>query len=168
MVPRPSPFVQILLPSTAMNRGMLALAVLAIAAFVGALVALQRAPAPVPSSPEPAPTAQRPAPPADAPPASADPPTPAASRTVGLQLGKGSSPTARADAQSIIDTSLAELRRLDSRHADTARDVYMKAHSAVERVEDELPDDDEPGRAKLRADSEALRAELQRIYGADE
>lgn len=150
-----------------MHRGVLAMAVLAVVAFVGALVALRRTPAPEPSAPVPA----RPTSPASSAARSGSSPSPRGvsprprPKPTGLQLGKGSSPTARSDAQTIVDDALAELRRLDDRHRDTAREVYMNAHSAVERIEDELADDDEPGRAKLRADSEALRDELRRIYG---
>ena len=85
----------------------------------------------------------------------------------GLQLDGRSGPDARARAQAILDEALAELRRLDDRHQVLARYVYMRGHSAAERVEDELAQDDEPGRAKLRADEDAMKAELARIYGTD-
>ena len=82
-----------------------------------------------------------------------------------VQLGSERGPDARSKAQAILDDALAELRRLDDSHRELARDVYMRGHSAAERVEDELDEGDEPGLAKLRADEDAMKAELQRIYG---
>ncbi len=90
---------------------------------------------------------------------------PASPKPPGLHLGKVRGPAARAQAQEILDDSLAELRRLDDSHQHLARDVYMRGHSAAERVEDELDEGDEPGLAKLRADEDAMKAEMKRIYG---
>ncbi len=86
----------------------------------------------------------------------------------GSRLGDGSKADALSNAQAIIDETLAELRRLDGAHREHARDVYMRGHAAAERVEDELDEDDEPGRAALRADEDTMKAELRRIYGAPE
>lgn len=83
----------------------------------------------------------------------------------GTRLGDGSKPNALSNAQAIIDETLAELRRLDGAHREHARDVYIRGHSAAERVADELDPDDEPGRTQLRADEDAMKAELRRIYG---
>lgn len=82
----------------------------------------------------------------------------------GLRLGDGSEPGARSKAQAIADSALEELRRFDEVDVAVAREIYMRGHAALERVEDELPDDDEPGRAKLRADTEALRDEMARLF----
>lgn len=154
-----------------MRPGLFALGIVAVTAFVGALLMLEtredQAPADVleaTPTPEPgtAPTASsRPSPRQPPPAQAASPPPP------GFKLGKGSGPNARADAQAILDDTLAELRRLDASHQTLARDVYMRGHSAAERVEDELADDDEPGLVELRAHEDAMKAELRRIYGDD-
>lgn len=85
----------------------------------------------------------------------------------GFKLGKASGPEARTKAQAILDDTLTELRRLDGSQQELARDVYMRGHSAAERVEDELDRDDEPALAQLRAQEDAMKAELRRIYGAE-
>ena len=155
-----------------MRRGLIALGIAAIVAFVGALVMLEthEDPAPVdaPDASSATDVNKRHAPQSTRtqplPGASERPP----SRPPGFKLGKGSSPDARSIAQAILEHTLAELRRLDTSHQTLARDVYMRGHSAAERVEDELEDDDEPGLAELRAHEEAMKAELRRIYGADD
>lgn len=142
----------------------------AIVGFAAAVfVLLERDPAP-PARPraEPAPTrpgtaAARPAR-TETPPAS---PVPPPEPPRGLQLDGRTGPDALVKAQAIVDDTLAELRRLDDSHQALAREVYMRGHSAAERVEDELAEDDEPGRAKLRADEDAMKAELARIYGGE-
>ena len=141
---------------------------MALLVFAGALWFLQRGdatPAPVvdiSSGRDEKRAAQTPAPDDREPP----PATPSrATAPQGLALGKTRGPDARSKAQAILDDALAELRRLDDRHRTLARDVYMRGHSAAERVEDELDEGDEPGLAKLRADEDAMKAELQRIYG---
>jgi hypothetical protein len=153
-----------------MHRGLVVGGCAALAAFVGALLfLLQRAPAPAPAdrdgSNRARPTATRPD--GAAPPSEADAPSPTTRppQPPGLQLGSERGPDARSKAQAILDDALAELRRLDDSHRELARDVYMRGHSAAERVEDELDEGDEPGLAKLRADEDAMKAELQRIYG---
>lgn len=155
-----------------MRRSLFALGIAALIAFVGALVMLETHVDPASEDaskgastpdaeavrPAPAPTNPQHLRAADEPP----------STPVGFKLGKTSGPDARAKAQAILDDALVELRRLDASHQELARDVYMRAHSAAERVEDELDDDDEPGRAALRAHEDALKAELRRIYAVDE
>lgn len=157
-----------------MRRALIALGVAAVAVFVGALVLLETHEDPAPldnpgasSAPDvdkPPPNPSRPTQPS--PRASEDPVSP--SPTPGFKLGKGSSPDARSNAQAILDDALAELRRLDASQQTLARDVYMRGHSAAERVEDELEKDDEPGLATLRAHEGLMKAELRRIYGADD
>ena len=162
-----------LLPCTTMRSGLLVLGIAAIAVFVGALVMLearqsaqshtvadpeQVPPSDAPPKPEPSQTPRSPRP-------RSDPKTP--TPPPGFRLGKSSGPNARANAQAILDNALAELRRLDGSQQALARDVYMRGHSAAERVEDELGPDDEPGLAKLRAHEDAMKAELRRIYGAE-
>lgn len=93
---------------------------------------------------------------------------PPPSRPPGFKLGKASGPEARDKAQAILDDTLTELRRLDGSQQTLARDVYMRGHSAAERVEDELDPGDEPALLKLRAHEDAMKAELRRIYGADD
>lgn len=155
-----------------MRPGLFALGIVAVTAFVGALVMLETHEDQAPlhaaeATPAPeargAPTARSPPPGRQAPASEAPSPPPP-----GFKLGKGSSPNARSNAQAILDDTLAELRRLDASHQTLARDVYMRGHSAAERVEDELAEDDEPGLAELRAHEDAMKAELRRIYGADD
>jgi len=155
-----------------MRRGLFVLGIAALVAFIGALVMLEThvdpaaVDAPGTASKPGAQPVHSPLDPTEPkqPRSDDDPPPP----PIGFKLGKGSGPSARANAQAILDDALVELRRLDASHLELARDVYMRAHSAAERVEDELEDDDEPGRAELRAHEDALKAELRRIYGADE
>lgn len=153
-----------------MRRSLFALGIAALAAFVGALVMLEthedKAPVGAPEtasvSEVRAPRPARSPPPARQAQVSEEPSSP----PPGFKLGKGSGPNARSNAQAILDNSLAELRRLGPSHQTLARDVYMRGHSAAERVEDELGDDDEPGLAQLRTQENAMKTELRRIYGA--
>lgn len=150
-----------------MHRGLVVGGGAALVVFVGALLLLQRqAPATTPP-PAGAPDRAEAPTPGPAPSAARDDviARPSSSKPPGLQLGKVRGPGARAKAQAILDDSLAELRRLDDSHQQLARDVYMRGHSAAERVEDELDEGDEPGLAKLRADEDAMKAEMKRIYG---
>lgn len=148
-----------------MHRGLVVGGGAAVVVFVGALLLVRRdPPASAPSSVDAPHRAEPPAPRHNdlaAPP----PPHP---RSPGLQLGEVHGPEARSKAQAILDDTLAELRRLDSSHQHLARDVYMRGHSAAERVEDELDEGDEPGLAQLRADEDAMKAELRRIYRVPE
>ncbi|MGH1347125.1 MAG: hypothetical protein ACRBN8_36525 [Nannocystales bacterium] len=154
-----------------MRRGLFALGTAALVAFIGALVLLEtredpnppRATTPLarPNDGAREPTEAPTRPPSRDPGKATPPPA-------GFKLGKASGPDARSNAQAILDNTLVELRRLDTSQQTLARDVYMRGHSAAERVEDELGDDDEPGRAALRAHEDALKAELRRIYGVDE
>ncbi len=156
-----------------MRRGLIALGIAAVAAFVGALMMLEAHEDPAGVGAEATTSA------ADVPERTATqlretPPSPRRapehppSLPPGFKLGKGSGPHARSNAQAILDDTLVELRRLDTSQQELARDIYMRGHSAAERVEDELSEDDEPGRAELRAHEDALKAELRRIYGVDE
>ncbi len=150
--------------------GLVTMALVAIALLGLAIVVLVRrdGPAPAelsgspPSAASPSPTPTQPG--ARSSRLQADPPPPT-QPLPGLRLGDGSEPDARSKAQAILDETLAELRRLDASHTEHARDVYMRGHAAAERVEDELGEDDEPGRAQLRADEDAMKEELRRIYG---
>ncbi len=157
-----------------MRRALIALGLAALAVFAGSLVLVTTHQAPTPANelhavsavaddetsaalaPQP-----RPTPRAVQPKAALAPPP-------GFTLGTRSGPDARAKAQAILDDALSELRRLDASQPTLARDVYMRGHSAAERVEDELEADDEPGLLELRALERAMKAELRRIYGADE
>ncbi|MCR9163150.1 MAG: hypothetical protein ACE37F_33285 [Nannocystaceae bacterium] len=150
-----------------MHRGLVVGGGAAIVVFVGALLVLRQGTRAT-STPSSDGTTHT-----DVPRAPARPPAPSAPREAsprpprlpGLKLGKERGPDARSKAQAILDDALAELRRLDDSHQDLARDVYMRGHSAAERIEDELDEGDEPGLARLRADEDAMKAELRRIYG---
>ncbi len=82
----------------------------------------------------------------------------------GPRLGSSRASGRHSNAQSVYDTALAGLRRLEAADAEVARDLYLQGHGALERIEDELADDDEPGRAKLRVDADALRDEMKRLF----
>ena len=150
-----------------MHRGLVVGGGAALVVFVGALLLLQReSPAPA-SAPVDAPNRTASVDARPTPPRSIDAPVarPPAPKPPGLRLGKERGPEARSKAQAILDDALAELRRLDDSHQELARDVYMRGHSAAERIEDELDEGDEPGLARLRADEDAMKAEMRRIYG---
>ncbi len=83
---------------------------------------------------------------------------------VGLQLSAEDTPGRHSTAQAIVDDALLQLRRLEGADPAVAREIYMRGSAALERVDDELDPDDEPGRAKLRADTEALRGEMARLF----
>ncbi len=157
-----------------MRRGLIALTSTAVVAFAAALFVLRDRPQPSSPSP-PKPASERSSEPSPEPRSGASTPVSSRSSTPqadaeppGLKLGKTRGPSARATAQAILDDALAELRRLGPTHRTLARDVYMRGHSAAERVEDELDADDEPGLAELRADEDAMKAELRRIYEVDD
>lgn len=153
-----------------MRRGLLILGTVAVGVFVAALLVMRDGPRtptsdPVVSAPQRSPQPHA-APSRPTPNATSRRSKPETSEQPGLKLGKHSGPEARAKAQAILDDALTELQRMDGSQPALAREVYMRGHSAAERVEDELDPDDEPGLAELRAHEDAMKAELRRIYGA--
>lgn len=83
-----------------------------------------------------------------------------------LELGDSQDPQREENARAVYRSAVRELERLPSDDLPRAQAAFMRGIAALERVEDELAKDDEPGHVKLQADLDSLRAMMLRFAAA--